>query len=310
VEFHPKSSGGFAFGSLSVRQVRQAANMRAACLALLLCLALGLAACGSAPPAQSDADALRERLVDLNDRARRAVARGELRRAAALYREALRTAESIEDFRSIGVNSLNLAAVHQALGEPEPAHRALERVLAAPARFEGPLVAQAAGRKSSLALQAREMGAAEDWLRRAEGECKPPACRIQAALLVFRAQLTLERGSAGEARGLAARALAASRTEGSREEEANALRVDGRAAAAQGGHVEAVALLNQALAIDKQLALPYKIGLDLLALAETELMRGERQPARDYAQRALDVSRATGNRPQQEAAARLLERAR
>jgi len=74
--------------------------------------------------------------------------------------------------------------------------------------------------------------------------------------------------------------------------------------------VEAVALLNQALAIDKQLALPYKIGLDLLALAETELMRGERQPARDYAQRALDVSRATGNRPQQEAAARLLERAR
>jgi tetratricopeptide (TPR) repeat protein len=284
--------------------------MRAACIALLLCLAHGLAACGAPPPAKSDADTRRERLVDLNDRAQRAVARGDLRRAAALYREALRVAESFEDFRSIGVNALNFAAVHQALGEPEAAHHALERVLAAPARFEEPLVAQAAGLKTSLALQARELGAAEDWLKRAEGECKPPACRIQTALLILRAQLALERGAAGESRSQAARALAASRAENSREEEANALRVDGRAAAAQGGHAEAVALLNQALAIDKQLALPYKIGLDLMALAETELMRGERQPARDYAQRALDVSRAAGNRPQQEAAARLLERAR
>ena len=277
---------------------------------MLLCLAHGLAACGSAPPAQSDADTRRERLVDLNDHAQRAVARGDLRRAAALYREALRVAESFEDFRSIGVNALNLAAVHQALGEREAAHHALERVLAAPARFEGPLVAQAAGLKTSLALQARELGAAEDWLKRAEGECKPPACRIQTALLILRAQLALERGATGESRSQAARALAASRAENSREDEANALRVDGRAAAAQGGHAEAVALLNQALAIDKQLALPYKIGLDLMALAETELMRGERQPARDYAQRALDVSRAAGNRPQQEAAARLLARAR
>ena len=277
---------------------------------MLLCLAHGLAACGSAPPAQSDADTRRERLVDLNDHAQRAVARGDLRRAAALYREALRVAESFEDFRSIGVNALNLAAVHQALGEREAAHHALERVLAAPARFEGPLVAQAAGLKTSLALQARELGAAEDWLKRAEGECRPPACRIQTALLILRAQLALERGATGESRSQAARALAVSRAENSREDEANALRVDGRAAAAQGGHAEAVALLNQALAIDKQLALPYKIGLDLMALAETELMRGERQPARDYAQRALDVSRAAGNRPQQEAAARLLERAR
>ena len=284
--------------------------MRAAGYALLLCLAHGLAACGSAPPAQSDADTRRERMVDLNDRAQRAVALGDLRRAAAFYGEALRIAESFEDFRSIGVNALNLAAVLQALGEPDAAQRALERVLASPARFEAPLVAQAAGLKTSLALQAGDLDAATNWLKRAEGECKPPACRIQAALLVLRAQLTLERGAAGESRSLAARALAASRAENSREEEANALRVEGRATAAQGGHAEAVALLSQALAIDKQLALPYKIGLDLIALAETELARGGREAARDYAQRALDVSRAAGNRQQQAVAARVLERVR
>jgi tetratricopeptide (TPR) repeat protein len=284
--------------------------MRAACVALAVCLAQGLAACGSAPPTQSDVEVRRERLVELNDRAQRAVGRGELRRASTLYREALRVAESFEDFHSIGVNALNLAAVYQALDEPEQAQRALERVLATPARFDAAVVAEAAGRESSLALQAGDLGAAEQWLARAEKECQPPQCRIQGALLNLRAQLALERGGTGEARGLAAKALAASRDAGNREEEANALRIDGRAASRQGDPSQAVALLTRALEIDKQLTLPRKIALDLLALAETELARGMRDPARDYAQRALDVSRAAGNRQQQSAAMRLLEKLR
>ena len=279
-------------------------------MVLVACLAQSLAACGSAPPAQSDVEVRRERLVDLNDRAQRAVGRGELRRASALYREALRVAESFEDFRSIGVNTLNLAAVYQALDEPEQAHRALDRVLTATGRFDAAMVAEAAGRKCSLALQAGDLGAAEQWLARAEKECRAPLCRIQNALLNLRAQLALERGGADEARSLAAKALAASRAEGNREEEANALRTDGRAASRQGDPSQAVALLTRALEMDKQLTLPRKIALDLLALAEIELARGMRDPARDYAQRALDVSRAAGNRQQQNAATRLLEKLR
>jgi tetratricopeptide (TPR) repeat protein len=279
-------------------------------MALAVCLAHALAACGSAPPAQSDVGVRREQLVDLNDRAQRAVGRGELRRAAALYREALRVAESFEDFRSVGVNALNLAAVHQALDEPEPAQRALERVLVAPARFDSTVVAEAAGRKSSLALQAGDLDVAEQWLGRAEKECGQSQCRIQTALLNLRAQLMLERGGAGEARGMAAKALAASRAEGNREEEANALRLDGRAASRQGDPNQGIALLTRALEIDKQLTLPRKIALDLLALAESELARGMRETARDYARRALDVSRASGNRQQQNAAAQILEKLR
>jgi tetratricopeptide (TPR) repeat protein len=279
-------------------------------MALAVCLAHALAACGSAPPAQSDVGVRREQLVDLNDRAQRAVGRGELRRAAALYREALRVAESFEDFRSVGVNALNLAAVHQALDEPEPAQRALERVLVAPARFDSTVVAEAAGRKSSLALQAGDLDVAEQWLGRAEKECGQSQCRIQTALLNLRAQLMLERGGAGEARGMAAKALAASRAEGNREEEANALRLDGRAASRQGDPNQGIALLTRALEIDKQLTLPRKIALDLLALAESELARGMRETARDYARRALDVSRASGNRQQQNAAAQMLEKLR
>lgn len=282
--------------------------MRAAGMALLVCLAHGLAGCGSAPPAPSDVDLRRERLVELNDRAERAVGRGELRRAAALYREALRTAESFEDFRSIGVNALNLAAVHQALDEPEPAQRALDHVLAAPARHGAAMVAEAAGRKSFLALQARDFGAAAQWLARAEKECQPPQCRIQTALLTLRAQLALEQGKPAESRGFAAKALAASRAEGNREEEANALRIEGRAAAGQGELSQAASLLGRALEIDKELTLPRKIAFDLLALAEVAAARGMRDEARDYAQRALHVSRAAGHRPQQDAAARMLEK--
>ena len=281
--------------------------MRAAHPGLMLWLALVLAACGSAPP-QSDADLRRERMIELNDRARGAIGRGELRRAVVYYREALRLAESIEDFRTIGLNSVNLAAVHQALGELEPANRALERVLGAPSRFDPAVIGEAEGRRSYLALQAGQLDVAEEWLQRSERNCQPPGCRRDTALVSLRALLTLERGGAGEARKLAARALAASRAQGNREEEANALRIDGRAAAAMGERAAATVALNQALAIDKQLALPHKIGLDLLALAEAELAGGGRESARDYANRALDVSRATGNRQQQDAALKLIER--
>lgn len=275
--------------------------------ALAVCLVLALAGCSSAPP-QSDAEARRERLVELNDRAQRAVGRGELRRAATLYLEALRNAEAIEDFRAIAVNALNLAATYHALGEIASAQRVLDRVLGSPARFERRLVAEAAGRKALLALEAAQLDAAAEWLARAENDCRPLECRAQIALLNLRGQLALEQGAAGEARAVAARALTASRSEGNREEEANALRLDGRAATRMGEPAQAAAQLSRALELDKQLALPRKIALDLLALAEAEFARGERGSARDYAQRALDVSRASGSQLQQDAARRLLER--
>ena len=273
----------------------------------ILIVSVALGACGTVPP-QSHADARRERVVNLNDSGQRAVARGELRRAAAHYAEALRLAETIEDFRAVAVNALNLAATWQALNELELCHRALDKVLAAPARFEPRFVTEAEGRKALLALQAGRLDTAGEWLARAESGCHAPDCRIQVALLNLRGQLMLEQGAGIEARAAFARALAASRSEGNREEEANALRLDGRAAARTGEHAEAAGLLNQALEIDKQLALPDKIAQDLLALAETELARGQLAAARDYAQRAYDVSRAAGNQRQQDAAKRVVER--
>jgi len=181
-------------------------------------------------------------------------------------------------------------------------------VLATPARFDSGLVVEAAGRKAMLALQAGQPDAADSWLGRAESTCKPPSCRAQTALLNLRGQLLMERGAAAEARALFARALSSSRAEGNREEEANSLRLDGRAATSTGQHGEAESQLTRALDIDKDLALPRKIAQDLLALAELEFARGAGAAGRDYARRALDVSRAVGSRSLQESAKRLVER--
>jgi tetratricopeptide (TPR) repeat protein len=281
--------------------------MRVAGWLLALGLAHALAGCGSVQR-QSDADQRRERLAGLDERAQRAVGRGEIGRAAALYGEALRIAESIEDFGAIGLYSVNLAATYQALDRFGPARAALDRVLASPARFDPQVVIEAAGRRALIALQTGELDTAAEWLGRAEVDCVPPACRIRVALLNMRGQLMLERGAAAQVRAYMPQVLAAARAEGNREEEANALRLDGRAASRVGEYGQAVAVLEQALELDKQLALPRKIALDLTALAETALARGDRAAARDYGQRALAVSRAAGSESQRDAAQRLLEK--
>ena len=278
--------------------------MRAALSALVIFLAL--AGCGSIPP-QSDTDARRERQSDLGERAQRAIARGDVGRAAGYYREALRIAEATEDFPAIGVYALNLAATYQALDEAALAQGALDKVLAEPARFEQLLMAEAAGRRALLALQGRQLDAAEAWLSRAERDCAPASCHIRVALQNMRGQLLLERGDATAARMAMVGALAGARADGNQEEEANALRVDGRAAARLGEHGQALAALNRALDLDKRIGLPRKIALDLIALAEVEIARGERTAARDYARRALAVSRAGGSKRQQDEAQRLLE---
>jgi tetratricopeptide (TPR) repeat protein len=279
--------------------------MRVAILLVAGLLASALAGCGSVPP-QSDADARRERQSDVGERAQRAIGRGEVGRAAGYYREALRIAEATEDFPAIGVYALNLAATYQALDETVLAQGALEKVLAEPARFERALVVEAAGRRALLALQARQLDTAEEWLGRAERDCVPASCKVQVALQNLRGQLLLEGGNAAAARTAMIPALAGARAEGNQEEEANALRVDGRAAARLGEHGAAVTALNRALALDKQLGLPRKIALDLIELAEVEIARGERAAAREYAQRALAVSRAAGSKRQQDEAQRLL----
>jgi tetratricopeptide (TPR) repeat protein len=87
----------------------------------------------------------------------------------------------------------------------------------------------------------------------------------------LQARLTLEKGDARRALDLAETALSRFRTHENQQEVANLLRVQGDARLALGDFSSARRALEEALNIDKALALPAKIALDLASLARAAL---------------------------------------
>jgi tetratricopeptide (TPR) repeat protein len=83
-----------------------------------------------------------------------------------------------------------------------------------------------------------------------------------------------------------------SRGESGRAENANALRMRGRARAALGQYAAALEPLQQALEIDRALADPRKIVADLAELARVSASAGDAQAARGYEERRVAVRRA------------------
>ncbi len=131
---------------------------------------------------------------------------------------------------------------------------------------------------------------------------------LSAAINNVRGLLALEEGRIDAAAASARAALEASRGSGDRVETANAMRLLGNIAIRAGDAAAALAPLSEALAIDRELALPRKIYLDLLSLGRASALDGERAAARTYYARALAVSAADRD-VQGEAEARDLIRA-
>jgi tetratricopeptide (TPR) repeat protein len=259
-------------------------------LPLLACACALLAACGSQPakprPAQASA------AIEANRRAEAQLRAGDLDGAARGYREALRASQSLEDADGIAANAVNLSIVYQRLGKPAEARASLAPVLEQPRlKFPPERLAQAALRRSLIDLDERRYASAGDWAGRAESQCNG-ACALSAAIQNVKGQLALEAGRTDDAAASAGLALGASRASGDRSEEANALRLLGISAVRAGDTAAARAHLAGALEIDRELAAPRKIWLDLVWLGRISAMRGERDSARGYYERALAVSEA------------------
>jgi tetratricopeptide (TPR) repeat protein len=152
-------------------------------------------------------------------------------------------------------------------------------------------MAQAALRRSVLDLEDRRFAGAAEWLERSAGYCGR-GCAVSAAIQNVRGQLALEAGRLDQAPASAKAALSASRASGDRAEAANALRLLGAVAIRNGDGGAAGAHLAEALAIDRELALPRKIYLDLIALGRASALRGDRAAARSFYERARAVSEA------------------
>ena len=275
------------------------APRRLGAVLLVALVALLVAGCSS-PPARTTNTA-HEAALALNQRAARALQRGDKLQALALYEQALTVADSVEDFDTGGATLLNLAAVHARLGQTAQAHQRVDRILRSRSRYAGALQAQAAARKALLYLDAPDLAAALQWTDKAEAGCAAP-CALAATLTDVRAHVALERGDAAAAAALAVRASAQAESAQQSAEQANAQRLLGRAQMRLGDHVAAAAALQRALDIDRALGLPERIALDLLHAGDNEQRRGQKPAARDFFERALQVGQAAGLARQVEAA--------
>jgi tetratricopeptide (TPR) repeat protein len=269
----------------SERLLLRAPPLVALCAATLL-----LCACAGAPP--ETVNARLAQAADYNRGGETALARGDYRRALAQYEAALRIDVSIENAEGIAINSLNLARVHQLLGEDTLAHRRLDALLGGGAvPIPGAYVAAARLRKAVLYQSAGDAAGAASWAAQAAELCKDSACNLYGTLLNLRARIALAAGDPAGALALAGQALAANRGRAAREEVANSLRLQAEARLRQKAYAAALAPLDEALALDKALGLPDRIELDLRYLAEAHAGAGHAEQAREFRARAASVAR-------------------
>lgn len=229
-------------------------------------------------------------MIDANRKADAYLRGGDLEGAARQYREAIRVARTVEDTEGIATNAINLSIVYQRMGRADDARATLALLLErSPLVFSQDRMAQAALRRALLDMDEQRGESALEWLDRAAGYCGR-GCSVSAAIPNVRGQLALDAGRPDQAAASAKAALNASRASGDRAESANALRLLGAVAIRSGDAVSASAYLGEALAIDRELALPRKIYLDLMALGRASALRGDRAAARAFYERARAVS--------------------
>ena len=262
----------------------------------LLAAASLLAGCASAPdlpPSRAQ-----DQAVTSSERAARLLARGDLTAARQGYLGALAAAQAVQDPALEGAALLNLTLVNARLGDLAGADAAVDRVLAAPARFGPALQARAAARKALLRLDDNRPDDALHWADQADRVCAQP-CALAAVMHNLRAQVALSRGDAVAAAAAAQAAAAAAVATAQPAEEAGALRLLARAWLQQADPrlaPQTADALARALATDRQLGQPDRVALNLLLAADNEDLRGNSAAASELLDRALAVYTATGDR--------------
>lgn len=267
------------------------------CTLLRLSLVLGvalLAACAQQPgkPLAS----LQSEVFTANRKADSRFHQGDWVGAAGQYQEALRIARSIEDVDGIAVNAINASIALQRLGKHAEARASLSALLEPSGlRFAEASLAQAALRRAVLDFDQGDPAGAAAWLEKAKTWCGRQGCALEAAIHNLDGLLALGSGRSDAAAASASAALTASSGAADRVEAANALRLRGMVAIRAGESGGALKALGEALAIDRELALPRKIFLDLFHLGRASESGGSLAAALAYYGRALAVSEADGD---------------
>lgn len=248
-------------------------------------LLLLLSACGHVEEVRS---ARQEQAIEFNQRAQRAFMRGEYQSAAELYEQALRLDIAIENADGIAINSLNLARVHQALGDAALAQRYLDSLLEDKALHFAPVhLASAALQRSLLRLRAGDVTGAEVWADKAAAWCVA-GCALGGVIANARASAALQAQDAAKALQWAERGL--SENGGVPLEHANSFRLAAAAHLLRNEADVALKQADEALVIDKSLGLPEKIRQDLLLSAQAHEKLGRPEQAAQCRERAARIA--------------------
>lgn len=268
--------------------------MKALPLLALLVIAAG---CGGGKPIVAPTQTSSQsqsKLADAEGRAAALMRSADLEGAAKQYGEAARIAATVENADAVAANSINQSVVYQWLGRDADARDALSRVLDDPRRpFSERRRLQAELRRAIVDMALQNPVSAATFAERADKRCAG-ACEYAATILNVQAQLALEGSRAADAEQLASRAADRARSRNDKAETANALRLLGKSRRLQDNAKEAIQSLEQALAIDRDLADPRKILADLTELSLASSASGNRDAAKDYYERAVTISRALG----------------
>ncbi len=259
-----------------------------------LALALTLAACAGEKVKERPARA--QQVIESGQQGQAAYRRGDLARAARLFEQALTDALRIEDSTGVAVMSINLARVRRESGDSS---RALATLDAVSPWHRGNTAAATAQEMDLLAaVLLSDLGRPDEALARVQAlreQCRS-SCAVAIGIDSLQARLLLERGDAAGALRLASAASARFGVDPNQLELANLLRVQGEANLVLGDFPAARQSLDNALGIDKSLALPTKIAQDLDALARSALAAGDTAAHAGYLARLEEVRQARAGR--------------
>lgn len=251
-----------------------------------------------------------EEIARIMAQAKKASERGDSDRAISLYKEALRKARLIQDDRTSLIILINLSRLLTSKGQIEEAHEVIKAARALLERSEqlGSIYRITEDLKEELYLE--EIGI--DFLKKdlktlsMKEDLKKPllnsknlSIRIRALNLYARIEILNERYDVAEAYLLESLKI----NNISMLERANTHRLLGELYSRTLKDRAEFHFL-EALRIDKELALPEKIGLDLEMLGRYYRERGEFEKAEEYLHKALEIWQL---RPDHERASKLRE---
>jgi tetratricopeptide (TPR) repeat protein len=262
-------------------------------LALLLLSLVLLAACAG-PPVQ-ERPPLAQRVIDLGREGQQAFSKGDLKRAHGFFTLALRDAKRIEDSEGVAAMAINLARVARDSGASGEGLAGLAGVT----EWHRSRISARLDQEIDLlsAVLLADLGRVDESLTRLDAlrrKCSGD-CALSVGADSLQARLILTKGDAASALALATATLDRAQVQGNRVELANLLRTRGEACLALGDFLTAKQALEEALDIDKALALPAKIVLDLESLTHTALAAGDTAAYAHYLSRLNEVRGAQAN---------------